>query len=368
MALPKKVKKDINITPQAIQARYPYGYDGTTTPIRRKELADFITEDGTFLPKSVLHEDMDGGMLDFVKDQLGVTISGKKINIIDRILTLQRWGEFANTWTFANEDRNVELPFIVVVRKPDVQYGTNPSLQYTIPDRKQFHFAKVPTWDGVRKGMDVYTIPQPVPVDITYDVKIVSNRMRELNTFNRKVMQKFTSRQAYTFVKGHYIPIVMTSLSDESVIDTDNRRYYQQNYQFQLQGFLIDEEEFEVKPAVTRSLLFFDVDSSAKRSGVGAGANSRVDGKRLNDFNPDRYRRKLDFGFFVNEINITYAYDASIIVVRSDNVNSVSFKINGTSVTNVVVNLGDTLTVTVVETIGPLQPAFVVLEETIHNP
>ena len=42
MALPKKVKKDINITPQAIQARYPYGYDGTTTPIRRKELADFI--------------------------------------------------------------------------------------------------------------------------------------------------------------------------------------------------------------------------------------------------------------------------------------------------------------------------------------
>lgn len=368
MALPKKVKKDINIAPQAIQPRYPYGYDGETTPIRRRELADFITEDGTFLPKSVLHEDMDGGMLDFVKEHLGVTVGGKKINIIDRILTLQRWGEFANTWTFANEDKNVELPFIVVVRKPDVQYGTNPSLQYTIPDRKQFHFAKVPTWDGVRKGMDVYTIPQPVPVDITYDVKIISNRMRELNTFNRKVMQKFTSRQAYTFVKGHYIPIVMTSLSDESVIDTENRRYYQQNYQFQLQGFLIDEEEFEVKPAVTRSLLFFDVDSSAKRSGIGPGANSRVDGERLNDFNPDRYRRKLDFGFGVNEINITYAYDASITVVRSDNVDSISFKINGTSVTNVVVNLGDTLTVIVVETIGPLEPAYVVLEETIHNP
>ena len=254
MALPKKVKKDINIAPQALQPRYPYGYNGITTPIRRKELADYITEDGTFLPKSVLHEDMDGGMLDFVKSQLGVTISGKKINIIDRILTLQRWGEFANTWTFANEDRNVELPFIVVVRKPDVQYGTNPSLQYTIPDRKQFHFAKVPTWDGVRKGMDVYTIPQPVPVDITYDVKIVSNRMRELNTFNRKVMQKFTSRQAYTFVKGHYIPIVMASLSDESVIDTENRRYYQQNYQFQLQGFLIDEEEFEVLLKISKGL------------------------------------------------------------------------------------------------------------------
>jgi hypothetical protein len=364
MALPKKVKKDINIAPQALQPRYPYGYNGITTPIRRKELADYITEDGTFLPKSVLHEDMDGGMLDFVKSQLGVTISGKKINIIDRILTLQRWGEFANTWTFANEDRNVELPFIVVVRKPDVQYGSNPSLQYTIPDRKQFHFAKVPTWDGVRKGMDVYTIPQPVPVDITYDVKIISNRMRELNTFNRKVMQKFTSRQAYTFVKGHYIPIVMTSLSDESVIDTENRRYYQQNYQFQLQGFLIDEEEFEVKPAVTRSLLFYDVDTSAKRSGL--GSSTIQDGLHINDFNPDKYRRKIDFDASTTTFNITYAYNASVTLIRTDNVSGITYKINGTIVSNVVVNLGDNLTITITKSAAGA--AYVVIEEKIHNP
>ena len=31
--------------------------------------------------------------------------------------------------------------------------------------------------------------------------------MRELNQFNKTIMQKFSSRQAYTFVKGHYIPI-----------------------------------------------------------------------------------------------------------------------------------------------------------------
>ena len=59
---------------------------------------------------------------------------------------------YTNMAIFSTEDKNVELPFIVVVRKPDVQYGSNPSLLYTIPDRKQFHFAKVPTWDGNRKG------------------------------------------------------------------------------------------------------------------------------------------------------------------------------------------------------------------------
>ena len=216
MALPKKVKKNLDITSRKVQEEYPFGYNGIQVPDRRKELAGLITEDGTFLPKSVLHEDLDGGMLSFVQEQLKVALNGKQLPVIDRILTIQRWGEFAQTWSFANEDKNVELPFIVVVRKPDVQYGSNPALRYTIPNRKQFHFAKVPTWDGTRKGMDVYTIPQPVPIDITYDVKIVCNRMRELNIFNRKVMQTFTSRQAYTFVKGHYVPIILNSVGDES--------------------------------------------------------------------------------------------------------------------------------------------------------
>ena len=34
MALPKKVKKDLNIAPQPIQPSYPYGYNGVITPIR----------------------------------------------------------------------------------------------------------------------------------------------------------------------------------------------------------------------------------------------------------------------------------------------------------------------------------------------
>ncbi len=173
MAIPKKVKTNINISPILPQSQYDSGYNGLTTPNRRRELSELITEDGTFLPKSVLHADMDRGMLDFVEKELDTTASGKRIPVIDRILTLQRWGEFSQTWSFSTEDKNVELPFIVVVRKPDVQYGTNPSLIYTIPDRKQFHFAKVPTWDGNRKGMDIYTIPQPIPVDIIYDVKII---------------------------------------------------------------------------------------------------------------------------------------------------------------------------------------------------
>ena len=363
MAIPKKVKTNINVVPRQPQPQYNNGYNGLTTPNRRKELSELITDDGTYLPKSILHADLDLGMLDFVQKELDTSASGKKIPVIDRILTLQRWGEFSQTWSFSTEDKNVSLPFIVVVRQPDVQYGTNPSLQYTIPDRKQFHFAKVPTWDGNRKGLDIYTIPQPIPVDITYNVKIICNRMRELNRFNKTIMQKFTSRQAYTFVKGHYIPLVLTNISDESVVNTDERRYYQQNYAFQLQGFLIDEEEFEVKPAVTRSMLFFDTNTEHKHSGY--GSPSIVGQTQINIYNKNKFRRKLEFTTDETTQTVTYAYNANINLIRSNNVSGVTYTINGiTTQGNLEVTIGDVLVVTITKTSSGV--SHVSLEELIY--
>ena len=287
MAIPKKVKKTLDMYPVVRnQQNYPYGYNGSTTPERRKQLAELITNDGTYLPKSVLHADLDLGMLDFVMQEIPVTLKGKKVPVIKQILTTQRWGEFTNTWKFVDGDENVTLPFVCVVRKPDVQFGTNPSLQYTIPNRKTFHYAKVPTWDGQRKGMDLYKIPQPVPIDITYEVRLVCNRMRELNQFNRVVLQKFSSRQAYTFVKGHYIPIILESISDESQIsDLESRKYYMQNYTFQMQGFLIDEEEFEITPAISRSMLLFETGLKNKKSRPHS----------INEENPDEICMSWDF-------------------------------------------------------------------------
>lgn len=72
---------------------------------------------------------------------------------------------------------------------------TKPVL-YNIPNQRDFFYLVVPTWDGNNKGMDIYTIPQPVPVDISFNVKIICNRMRELNEFNKNVLETFASRQA----------------------------------------------------------------------------------------------------------------------------------------------------------------------------
>jgi hypothetical protein len=238
---------------------------------RRQELLDKITKSDTYLPDSILHDDLDKGFLDYVTKNFQIVSDGKKIPIIDKILTVQRWGEFTQTWTFTNDDGNIELPFVAIVRKPDVQPGTNPSVQRTIPDRHQFYYASVPTWNGTTMGADIYKIPQPVPVDITYDVTIVCNKFRDINKFSKIVLQNFSSRQDYTQVKGHYIPLILDKIEDNTPMDTlEGRRFYIQNYTFTMLGFLIDSEEFEVKPAISR---FFLMNEFAKE---GAGRKKYI--------------------------------------------------------------------------------------------
>ncbi len=253
MGLPKKIKKNLPLT------------ESKTLLPRRQELLDKINKDGTFLPKSILHADLDGGMLDFVKNELKTVVEGKTVPTIDIIVTTQNWSQFTETWNFQNIDKNAEPPFITTIRNPEVKFGTNPSLLYNIPNRRQYFYAQVPTWDGQRNGMDVYTIPQPVPVDITYSVKIVCNRMRELNKFNQIVLEKFASRQAYAVIKGHYIPIIMGNITDESVMEIEKRKYYIQSYEFTMLGFLIDEDEFEVSPAITRVLQVVEFDKTTTK-------------------------------------------------------------------------------------------------------
>ena len=244
MGMPKKKKTNIQI------------YQEKQLLARRQELLDDITKNDSYLPDSILHDDLDAGMLEYVKTQFVVITDGERIPVLDKILTIQKWSEFMSTWSFANDDHNIQIPFIAVVRKPDVQPGTNPSVQRTIPDRDLFHYATVATWNGNQMGADVYRIPQPVPVDISYEVVIVCHKFRDLNLFNKIVLQRFSSRQDYTMVKGHYIPIVLDRINDNSPIESlENRRFYIQQYDFTILGFLIDSEEFDIKPAINRLLV-----------------------------------------------------------------------------------------------------------------
>ena len=330
MALPKQVKPTLPLVPKK------------TLSARREQLLEFINKDGTYLPKSVLHADLDRGMLDFVKDDLQVVTAGKIIPMLDIIITTQNWTQYTETALFTNLDFNPEPPFITVVRQPEVKFGTNPALQYTIPNRKQFYYASVPTWNGNEQGMDIYTIPQPVPVDINYSVKIICNRMRELNQLNKIVMQKFSSRQAYTFIKGQYVPIILNNISDESQTTLDARKYFIQNYDFTMLGYLIDEEEFQVKPAISRVAQIMELDTTVLKR------------RRLKfPENPDDFLS--NFLFIVGNDSLSEIIDfrANMTLLGTTNVESFDVYINddyyGSDVSEIQITTNDILRIEVVK-------------------
>jgi len=330
MPLPKQVKPTLPLVPKK------------TLSARREQLLEYINKDGTYLPKSVLHADLDRGMLDFVKGDLEVVTAGKVVPMVDIIITTQNWSQYVETALFVDLDYNPSPPFITVVRSPEVKFGTNPALQYTIPNRKQFYYASVPTWNGNEQGMDIYTIPQPVPVDINYSVKIICNRMRELNELNKIVMQKFSSRQAYTFIKGQYVPIILNNISDESQMSLESRKYYVQSYDFTMLGYLIDEDEFEVKPAIARVSQIMEIDTSTFKQR-----------RKKSPENPDEFLSNFYYVVGNNDLSDVVAYTANLTWASSTNVESYDVYINedyyGTDVQKIQITTNDILRIQIVK-------------------
>ena len=77
MGLPKKYKNDINV------------YSNKELLERRRELLEEITNQDTNLPESILHEDLDFGMLEFVKNNLLFqTGDGNTINFIEILILI----------------------------------------------------------------------------------------------------------------------------------------------------------------------------------------------------------------------------------------------------------------------------------------
>ena len=302
-----------------------------------------IQQDGTFLPKSILHADLDRGFLDFVKDKLGFSVDGKQVPVVDIIVTTQNWAQFTQTWKFQDLDKNASPPFVTVIRSNDMKYGTNPSLQYTIPVRKEFFYAYVPTFDGQRSGVDVYEIPQPIPIDIKYTLKFICNRVREVNQLNKVVLENFSSRQAYTKVKGHYIPIIWDNVSDESVMEIEKRKYYIVSYDFTMLGFLIDEDEFKVKPGITRVLQMFEFQNDRKSRG-----------KRTPPYNPDKFYESINFPIGVNSLGDLFPERVNLKLLTSENIESYEVYINnlyyGSNVNLIQINSGDNVRFDVVRT------------------
>jgi hypothetical protein len=335
MAVPKGFRTNINILNQKIG------------PERRQEILDGIANQGTFLPRGVSEEDMDQAFVEFLKDdgRVMITIDGERIPVI--FLTIQRWTEFTKTWKFTDEYKNIEMPFITVVRRPDIQQGQNQAGLWNIPGNRTYTYMKIPTWDGIRHGIDLYKVPQPTPVDITYEVRIFTNRMKDLNNFNGLIQRAFQSRQCYINVKGHPMPLHLEGIGDESNIENfENRRFYIQMFEMKLLGYLLDENDYEVIPTINRTVMTLELEET----------------KIFNDviFEPKLVNNDVTFNFVYkaranNQFTFTAQYNVTFSqLVNIENLNRIVITVNNVTifdgtvlVTPLVFNANDVISIRV---------------------
>lgn len=299
MGLPKGFIKNIRISPQK---------EG---PQRRQEILDDINNQGDFLPSGIDIEDMDIAFKKFIDEELELILDGKKVPVV--LLTIQRWAEFSKTWDFTDKFKDLQLPFISIVRQPDIQEGTNQAGLWNIPGHKTYTYIKVPIFEGGRKGVDLYQIPQPTAVDINYEVRLFCNRMADVNKFSAKVATMWNSRQAYINVKGHPMPTIKENTSDESPTeDLENRRFYVNLTEITLQGYILDEDEFKVVPTVDRGVVALEV--STQR------------------FKP-KYKVTSTEGVFTYDFIFSCSDDTSVNFTITDETTVVAFKniINGSN-------------------------------------
>lgn len=239
MGQPKK-KTDLVLNPPKIGSEYlKYGYE------RIEHLMVNSDTKTTFLPKSIGYEDLDQGIFDFVKDKdMKLIIDGKDVPAV--YLTNERWAEFSKTWQYVDLDKNLLTPFITVLRTSEKD-GTRLGKKFNFAQKRRFRYLDVPILDEGQVINLRFKIPEPVNVDLTYDIRFFSKYLEDMNKFDEKVRRTFPSRQAYTYVKGNPMVIVHDGEENQNTVqDVKGDRMFVKKHTIKILGFIQSREEFQI--------------------------------------------------------------------------------------------------------------------------
>ena len=327
-------KKKINIKPQKVGVE------------RRQEILDGISDNVGFFPKGVLIEDMDTAFINYIENEIPITVEGEKLPVI--FLTIQRWAEFSRTWKFTDKYKDIKMPFITIVRRPDIQDGTNQAGLWNVAGKPTYTYYKVPTnYGGGRKGIDLYKIPQPTAVDITYEVRLFTNKIRPINDISETLRKAFKSRQHYVWANGHPMPITLENTGDESNIDDfENRRFYIIMFEMKLAGYILDPNDFIVTPALDRACLISEIEEETIIPKIKMSVNNISHAVNYSVIFQARANQNFSF---VSEFDIKFTEIANI-----DNITNIQITVNGilqfngTILSNpLIVSAGDTIYISV---------------------
>jgi hypothetical protein len=211
-------------------------------------------ENFNYLPKKILLEDIDMGLFQAVKgfnlSMLNERNRNRQVPLV--WATQELWAERKINFPVLENENASEMgrPFMVLYRT-SVKDGTSPN-KYTIPNNKKFKYLKVPIFDGTVKGMDIYKVPQPIYVDLEYELVFETHFQQQANAFYELIQYQSSNRQFYINVNGYDIPVIFDDASENNTIEINSETIFQVIFPVKILGKLVDPTKFEKVQTITK--------------------------------------------------------------------------------------------------------------------
>lgn len=233
--MPKKYLNSLNLKTQ------PVGNE------QRIELLNDILKNGTFLPKTVEYKDIDTAVINWVNSLEINNDEGKKFPTMS-LFSNQRFSEYSQSWQYVDENNNLLLNFKTVTRNNNPQLGDIQGKIWNIPGERFYTMKRIKCLDD--NGTESYLtlkMKQPVAIDLSYKISVFTTKYSLINEFNTLINKKFSARQCYISPNGHYMPMILENINDESKYDIEDRQFYSQTYEIKVLGYIITENDFKTE-------------------------------------------------------------------------------------------------------------------------
>lgn len=330
---------------------------------RRRNIAKEMLKDSTPFPSPLQYKDIDEEFKKFVEEELDISFGGERIPTI-ALYSNQRFSEYMQSWASVDNKKNLILNFKAITRENNPKGGSILGNTRNIPGERRLLMQRVEKQDSAgRTYYEDYMVKQPFAIDMLYTISIVTNKYELLNAFNEKVNDKFKAIDCYIRPKGHFIPMKLTDISDESEYSLDNRQFYSQSYSVTVMAYIIPEDSYEVIERPKLTFLGFDGDGNK---------NTYAEIEDL----PCGYKEPSPFGY--QPINITIHFDPCDSSykfnldtdfngqkIELENVRSFRFFVNDVETEldeNIKLKKGDNIKVKGVKRINPYKNAEIIIQ------
>ena len=299
-------------------------YKGKTGNIVRKGYQNKILDKAPIFPKPLEYNDIDNAVFNFVDSMIDIVIDNKLIPTYT-LYSNQRFSEYSQMWEHSDENGNLYLNFKTLNRDKNPSFGDNQGKLWNIPgERKYTLLQREVLDDNGTESYEIYTMKQPYTVDLKYTINFVTTTFEDLNKFNQKINDLFKSRQCYIRPNGHYIPMLLEDISDETSYSISDRKFFVQSANIKVMAYIIQSDNFEVKKYPKRINQMLEGDVFKKNEAC----------VEIEEIDNPMKNKTLNINIKIEPFNtkVKFTFDTEMIVenIITDNVRNMRIMVNDT--------------------------------------